>query len=219
MEIEEPENPLVFPVERFGVFTTQAAPITIGQFYQAIKTQMAQLAATSNIFTGAPFRQLGVGLPGLIRVTDLPSANKAIDQIVEQGEGTPELPLNPANAPAHYYLFAAAYHGRDLVPRSGIPPFSYAGDPIPFDQTGIIGLITNPTPVRYEGTAAAGPNEQFNRSYTKLLRMLHQTFNGSTSSVFGAISLMRQLRGEAMALTQIQIEPGLFAGPTFTYTP
>ncbi len=219
MEIEEPEDPLVFPVERLDTFAAKATPITIGQFYRAIKAQMARLAAGGNIFVGAPSRQLGVGLPGLIRVTDLPSANHAIDLIVNQGEGTPVSPLNPADAPAHYYLFAAAYHGRELVPRSGVPPFAYAGDPIPFDEGGVVRLITNPTTKHYEGTVAAGPNEQFNKTYTQLLRRLHQTFNGSTSSIFGSVSLMRQLRGEALALTQIEIEPGLFAGPTFTYTP
>jgi hypothetical protein len=218
MEIEEPEDPLEFPVERLDMFAARAAPITIGQFYQAIKAQMAWLAAGSNIFVGASSRQLGAGLPGLIRVTDLPSANNAIDLIVKQGEGTPASPLNPADAPAHYYLFAAAYNGRELVPRPGVPPFAYGGDPIPFDEGGVVRLVTNPTPKRYEGTAAAGANRQFNRTYTQLLQVLHQTFNGSPTSIFGSISLMRQLRGEALALAQIEFEPGLFAGPTFTYT-
>ena len=219
MEIEEPEDPLEFPVERLELFAARAASITIGQFYQAIKAQMAQLAAGGNIFVGASSRQLGTGLPRLFRVTDLSSANNAIDLIVKQGEGTPNSPLNPADMPAHYYLFAAAYNGRELVPRPGVPPFAYAGDPIRFDENGVVPLVTNPTPKRYEGTAAAGANEQFNRTYTQLLQLLHQTFNGSPTSIFESISLMRQLRGEALALTQIEFESGLFAGPTFTYTP
>lgn len=219
MEIEEPEDPLEFPVEPLEMFAVRATPITIGQFYQAIKAQMAQLAAGGNIFVGKPSRQLGSGLPGIFRVTDLSSANKAIDLIVKQGEGTPLSPLNPADAPAHYYLFAAAYNGRELVPKPGVPPFAYAGDPIPFDEGGVVRLVTNPTPKHYEGTAAAGANEQFNRTYTQLLHLLHQTFNGSPTSIFGSISLMKQLRGEALALAQIEFEPGLFAGPTFTYTP
>ena len=219
MEIEEPEDPLEFPVERLEMLVEGAIPITIGQFYQAIKAQMAELAAGSNIFVGAPSRQLGNGLPGLIRVTDLSSANNAIDLIVKQGEGTPLSPLNPADAPAHYYLFASAYNGRELVPQPGVPPFAYAGDPIPFDEGGVVRLVTNPTPKRYEGTAAAGANEQFNRTYTQLLRVLHKTFNGSPLSIFESINVMKQLRGEALALAKIELEPCLFAGPTFTYTP
>ena len=219
MEIEEPEDPLEFPVVRLDKLAARATPITIGQFYQAIKSQMAQLAAGGNIFVGAPSRQLGTGLPGLIRVTDLSSANNAIDLIVKQGEGTPLSPLNPADAPAHYYLFAAAYNGRELVPQPGVPPFAYAGAPIVLDESGVVRLVTNPTPERYEGTAAAGPNAQFNRTYTELLRLLHRTFNGSPLSILGSITLMRQLRGEALALAQIELESGLFAGPTFTHTP
>lgn len=219
MKIEEPEDPLEFPVEPLEAFAEGAAPITIGQFYQAIKDQMAQLAAGGNIFVGASSRQLGSGVPGLFRVTDLTSANKAIDLIVRQGEGTPASPLNPADAPAHYYLYAAAYNGRELVPRPGLPPFAFAGDPIPFDEGGVVRLVTNPTPKRYEGTAAAGANGQFNRTYTQLLQALHQTFNGSPTSVFESISLMRQLRGEALQLAKHEFEPDLFAGPTFTHNP
>lgn len=219
MKIEEPEDPLLFPVEPLHTFTASAAPITIGQFYQAIKAQLARLAAGGNIFVGPSSRQLGIGLPGLIRVTDLTSANFAIDLIVKQGEGTPLSPLNPADAPAHYYLFAAAYNGRELVRRTGVPPFAYAGDPIPFDESVVVRLVTNPTPKRYEGTAAASPNGQFNRTYTQLLHALHQTFNGSPTSILGSITLMKQLRGEALTLSEIEFEPGLFAGPTFTYTP
>jgi len=218
MEIEEPEDPLVFPVESLDTLSEKLSPITIGQFYQAIKSQFAVLAATGNIFVGAPSRQLGAGLPGLIRVRDLQSANDAIDLIVKQGEGTPATPLNPADAPAHYYLFAAAYNGRELVPRSGVPPFAYAGDPITLDDNGIVRLVTNPLPELYEGTAAAEPNKQFNRTYTQLLGVLHETFNGHPMSVFRSMSLMRQLRGEALALTEIEFEPGTWAGPTFTYT-
>jgi hypothetical protein len=219
MKIEEPEDPLQYPVLPLEALDTTVGPRTIGQFYQAIKDQLAVLAGSGNIFVGAPSRQLTTGLPGLIRVTDLQSANNAIDLIVKQGEGTSASPLNPADAPAHYYLFAAAYHGRELVRREGHPPFAYAGDPIPFEDRGIVRMVTNPTIARYSGTAATGPNEQFNKNYTKLLKILHLTFNGSPTSIFGAISLMRQLGGEALALAQIEFEPGIFAGPTFTYTP
>jgi hypothetical protein len=219
MEIEEPEDPLEFPVEWLDTLAAQAVPITIGQFYQAIKTQMARLAAGSNIFVGAPSRQLGAGIPGLIRVTDLRSANDAIDLIVKQGEGTPASPLNPTDKPAHYYLFAAAFHGRELVPKPGVPPFAYAGKPIPFDEEGVVRLVTNPTPKRYEGTAAAGPNGQFNKTYTQLLKVLHQAFNGSTISILESIQLMKELRGAALALAQIEFEPGVYAGPTFNFTP
>jgi hypothetical protein len=218
MEIEEPENPLSFPVERLEA-APPAIPRTIGQFYEAIKSQLTALAAQDNIFVGSPLRQLGVGLPNLKRVTDLASAHAAIDLIVEQGEGTPTSPLNPAAAPAHYYLFASALHGRELVPRAGDPPFAFGGAEIPFDETGIARMVTNPAPAHYAGTAAAGPNDRFNATYTKLLKDLHLTFNGSPTKIFGAISLMRQLRGEALALAQIELPSGFRAGPTFTFSP
>ena len=219
MEIEEPEEPLIFPVEPLTRMDAVLRPQTIGQFYQTIKSQMTTLSREGPTFTGNPSRQLGTGLPGILRVTDLPSAIKAIDLIVEQGEGTAMSPLNAVENPAHYYLFASAYHGRQLVSREGDPPFAYAGDEIAFDEGRIKRLIVNPTPEQYIGTAAMAPNEQFNKTYTTLLEALHKTFNGSPRSIFGTISLMLQLKSEALELTRIALGNGLFAGPTFTYTP
>lgn len=217
MEIEEPEDPLAFPVA--AAREAEGPPVTIGQFYEAIKSQMELLASQGDLFTGDPSRQLTFGLPELISVTDLESAKEAIDLIVEQGEGTPLSPLAPDQEPAHYYLFAAAYHGRELVPQQGTPPFAYAGDPIPFEEEEIIPLMTNPSPDRYAGTPAAALNEQFNKTYTKVLKALQSGFDGTPTSVLGSISLMRQLTGEAKALAEVEVKPGVFAGPTFTYVP
>lgn len=218
MEIEEPEAPLVFPV--LGTFGLTLPPSpTIGQFYHTIKNQFIALATEENIFVGAPGRQLGNGLPGMRRVTDLQSAKDVIDLIVEQGEGARLSPLNPATQPAHYYSFAAAYHGRELVPQEGVPPFAYAGDPILLDEAGIIPFVTNPRPEQYAGTAAAALNDRFNSNYTKVLKTLQRTFDGSPLSIFGAVTQMKQLPGDVAALAQIEVAPGVFAGPTFTYSP
>ncbi|MDR6781895.1 hypothetical protein ABIE26_001616 [Pedobacter africanus] len=218
MEIEKPETPLSYPVKKlFELKLTK--PRTIGLFYQAIKEQLVASSAQENIFVGKPSRQLGVGLPGLKKVTDLASAIAAIELIVEQGEGTSSTPLNALEKPAHYYMFAAAYYGRELVPQQGEPPFAYAGEEIPFDEDNIKPLMVNPKPASYLGTPAMDANQQFNRTYTSLLQTLHKTFNGSPMSIMGSVGIMQQLKAEAIALGEIQIGQNLFAGPTFTYTP
>jgi hypothetical protein len=217
MAIEEPEDPLAFPVKPLSAFSAVTTPQTIGQFYQGIKEQLTSLAAEHRIFVGDPSRQLIAGLPGLKRVVDLQSAIEAIDLIVEQGEGTTTTPLNAAEKPAHYYLFAAAYNGRELTSIEDDPLFSYSGDEIPFDEGGVVPLVANPKPEYYKGTAAMILNEQFNRTYTELLTVLHKTFNGSPRSIFESIGIMHQLKNEALALTSVELESGLHAGPTFTY--
>src|SRR5262249_42907424 len=103
LTIEEPENPLDFPV----ALTAAAAPVTtIGQYYAEIKKQIAALPSGS--FSGPPGNQVGPDvMDGAIVVTDLDSANQAIDTIVQQGEGTAQLPLEAAasNQFAHFYRF------------------------------------------------------------------------------------------------------------------
>ena len=94
MVIEEPEDPLHFPVK----LAAEAQPqLTIGQFYERIKQAIVELSKTENIFTGDRSYQLTHGFPSseLIAVYDVATASTAIDTIVEQGEGTHTSPLDP----------------------------------------------------------------------------------------------------------------------------
>jgi uncharacterized Fe-S cluster protein YjdI len=67
---------------------------TVGHLYRGIRHGFSNLAATLGecaLFAGDPLAQVGpdiAAFPGLIAVTDLASALRAIDTIVEQGEGT-----------------------------------------------------------------------------------------------------------------------------------
>ncbi len=69
--------------------------LTVGHLYRSIGEGLAQLVrklGEGAVFIGAPEAQLGPELSGfgsLLCVTDLASAQKAIDAIVEQGEGSP----------------------------------------------------------------------------------------------------------------------------------
>ena len=53
------------------------------------------------------------------------------------GEGSAASPLDPEHELAHYYKFAEIWHGRRLIPTPEPPGYAYAGDPIPFDPTGV----------------------------------------------------------------------------------
>lgn len=218
MVIEEPEDPLEFPVVAEALLAP-APPKTIGQFYAGIRQQFQSLAQAQDIFTGDTARQLTSGLPGLIKVDDLASALAAIDIIVIQGEGTKTTPLDAINEPAHYYRFAEIFHQRKLIAQAGDPAFAYAGDPVPFDPAGVLPVMTNPTPAMYAGTAAESMNDVFNHTYTNLLGVLHETFNGAPDQIDPAIGLMESVKSQALALMAQPIAAGKNAGPTFTYRP
>lgn len=226
MEIEEPEFPL-----DFDVLAIQAAPRTIGQFYAAIAEELRSRGP--NAIVGNPQYQIGSGasgLPNIVAITDLDSALKAIETIVEQGEGTsqsPEVdPDDPALDLAHYYKFAMIYHGRRLIrnPDAGpdAPPrerYIYGGQPIAVDEGGIFPLPTNPKAADFDShPETRAVIHQFNIAYTTMLRTLHQAANGSPTLVGQASATMKnELRPLALQLVSAQLPDGTRAAPTFEY--
>jgi hypothetical protein len=223
MTIEEPEDPLRFPVLKTALMAGQT---TIGQFYAALKDQIRKLSQTGNIFTGDPAKQLTTGFGPLrtIHVHDADSATAAIDLIVEQGEGTKTSPLDPGHELAHYYRYAEIYYGKKLIPnpaaKPGEPDYAYGGDPIAFNPCGVWPVVTNPSASLYPpGSHLASLNNTFNYTYTALLKSLHLVFNGQPDRLGPAIGLMESLKEQALVMMSTEVVPGQTAGPTFTYQP
>jgi hypothetical protein len=223
--IEEPEEPLQFPLKSFALIAQ--SPLTIGQFYARIKQSIIDLSKKENIFTGNPSYQLTHGFPSseLIAVHDVVTASSAIDTIVEQGEGTHTSPLDSQHELAHFYRYEEIVKGWELVPNPTPPPdFHYAGASIPFDEDGVYPVITNPRVFGYApGSAAAINNDTFNYTYTSLLKTLHAVFNGQPSQLIAAIGLMESLKQMAFAMMSAipagPAKPGFNAGPSFEYAP
>ncbi|MBV8686608.1 MAG: ferritin-like protein [Alphaproteobacteria bacterium] len=220
LTIEEPENPLDFPTAE-----TAQDGITIGQFYAAIARSIQQLG--NGYFVDPPRNQVGPDLMyGSIVVTDVDTALQAIDVIVQQGEGTTTSPLEAEGTGyAHYYRYMEIYNGRMLIPAPNPGPnpdqkYIYGGDPVPFDQSGVYGVATDPGPYS-PGTAAALANDNFNYAYTSLLNALHDMFNGdATEGQFNrCLGLMMSLKSQAKAMMSGIPNPGLLVGPTFQYQP
>lgn len=220
MVIESPDNTLDGdPPSEEG--------ITIGQFYRHIQAEIVALNKRKNIFTGDPARQLRVGFAELQNtgVIDEASALKAIDLIVDQGEGTRTSPLDPEHELAHYYKFAEIYHGRALVPNpdpiaAKKTPWVFAGHAIVFDPAGVFPVIANPAPSSYAGLPRlANLNDTFNAGYSNLLRKLHRVFNGEPDLLGPALWEMQALKAQAQLLMSQEVVPGMTAGPTFTYRP
>jgi hypothetical protein len=225
MTIEEPEDPLHFPV-----LPTRALqpPQTIGQFYGEIKRQIDLLPAGA--FSTTPRNQVGpTQMEGSIVVTDKATAGLAIDTIVEQGEGTRESPLEAATGVqmAHYYRFAEVYNGRQLIANPAATPatppdqrYVYGGDPITVDPAGIYPVPSDPLASKYAaGSAARRACDTFNYTYTNLLKSLHATFNGQPGQLDSAIGLMMSLAQQAGDMMSGSNPSGVNVGPSFEYQP
>jgi rubrerythrin len=223
MIIEEPETPLSFPVEAAVAMPSQ----TIGQFYDAIKQQIKK--GGKSLFVGKSAKQVtSVYWPDeLIKVTNVDSALRAIEIIVEQGEGTTTSPLDLEGTFAHYYRFEEIYKGQTLISNPHAPPdapdsqkYVYGPPPIPFDPDGILPVIENPKAVNYPARSRARyACDTFNYTYTSLLKTLHLTFNGIPSQLGSAIGLMESLQQQARDLMEIDLDDSTKAGPSFEYQP
>jgi hypothetical protein len=225
MKIEEPEEPLHFPVvQTRGLLP----PHTIGQFYAEIRRQIDLLQPGA--FNAAPRKQVGPGqMEGSIVVTDKTTAGQAIDTIVEQGEGTTESPLEAATGQqiAHYYRFAEIYNGRRLIANPAATPattpdqrFVYGGDPITLDPAGVYPVPSDPLASNYvAGSAARRACDTFNYTYTNLLKSLHATFNGQPEQLDSAIGLMMSLEQQAGDMMSGSNPSGVNVGPSFEYQP
>lgn len=209
LSIEQPEDPLQFPVARAAEDT-----VTIGEFYTKISNAIGVLG--NGAFVNPPRNQVG---PDLMResviVTDVPSAQHAIEIIIEQGEGThtsPEAVVGPGYA--HYYRFMQIKKQHFLVKTPGIPPgYAYSGAPLSFDPGGVYNVPPTTTP--------SLASDNFNYTYTSLLGALHDMFNGQNNQAqFNrALGLMMSLKGQATAMLAGIPNSAAPVGPSFVYQP
>jgi hypothetical protein len=198
MEIEEPEDPINFP-RPDALLKAEAAQVTIGDFYNSIIAQIKVLGPS--IFTGDPSLQVKPPFPEGGIVTDEASAIAALELIIDQGEGTSMSPLagSPDGELAHYYRYAEIVEGHALVPDSSVPRgYSYSGAVIKASGA-IANVPTNPLAENYaSGTAERHAMDNFNYTYTSLLKGLHDLFNGKTDTFGRTMGVMMSLRQQAL---------------------
>jgi hypothetical protein len=123
MAIELPEEGPVAAADSYG---------SIGAFYTAIGEAFAGLKPP---MSGQNQMVLSIGANSLYGINNPADAEKAINEIKEQGEGTSTSPeaSDFGGELAHYYRFAEIYHGKTLIQVDG--KWEYAGDPVPFPDT------------------------------------------------------------------------------------
>jgi len=90
-----------------------------GQLYHTILRGLAELVedfGEENVFVGhgqAQVDRAEIGMPGLVKITDLASARRAVEEIVLQGEGAPA-----HRSGSHYQRFAAIREELDALQRA-----------------------------------------------------------------------------------------------------
>ena len=146
---------------------------TQGHLYRSVERGFAHLAGKlgeERLFIGPAFQQADettFGWPDLGPITGLEGANRAIERIVEQGEGA------TGNwATAHYGRFLAVL-GEYLAMRKADPGFEPAYPVVAAGMRGVEGIepgvyITDP--------ATGGCSDLFNATYELVLQMIARYF-------------------------------------------
>lgn len=223
MAIEQPEHPLDFQAAALPA----GAPLTIGQFYRAIRAALVRLGEKA--FSGDPRNQITPEqLPRAVIVTDVATACRAVDIITDQGEGTSKSPLEIVGSDyAHYYRFAEIARGHRLVRNPDAPPgsppdqqYSYTGEPITLDPANVLAVPANPTTTGYPaGSSVLRACVNFNYTYTNLLKCLHATLNGEPGEFSATIGLMMSLKQQALDMMTGTSTGSVPAGPSFEWQP
>ncbi|MFI6633053.1 ferritin-like protein [Nonomuraea fuscirosea] len=226
MRIEEPENPLTFRQADGAGAPPEFA--TIGEFYRTLSD--ALLALPQAALPGDVRRQVVApawfGHDRLFPITTTKDAARAIGLIVEEGEGTPDSPVDPDGDIAHYYRFAAIAKGRRLVRDPSTPAgFSYSGAPYPFDADGVWPLTPNQRAADLDPESEAWRRvHQFRVTFTRLLDGLQRCVDGDPGHLDAAMGVMFELKlaGQMLATMPVLaagVPTGRHAGPVFTRAP
>jgi len=191
------------------------------------------------IFTGKNDLQISVsdyyGAGGaVIPVVDLKSAVKAINEIMEEGEGAnlgktagdgdriPGPPGEDRMDIAHYFKFNEILHSRYYRP-DDLVDATPSGDDMVVDWSAVCPMRDDPRSEDYAGLPSVQAlSDSFNASYSVLLDGLQMAFNGNKEQLRALVPVMYQLRDRAQKLMRIPL-PGVVpiatAGPTWDYVP
>jgi hypothetical protein len=227
MAIEKPRR--VIPIDSVGATAVAddvedaIAGDTLGDFYERIVKKIRLLG--DGAFTRNCSLQVDPRVPSpardLVLVTDVKTATDALEVIISQGEGSRGSPLDVDGQNAHYYRFVElAYMHRLKEDRSGpeVPsphPRLKFGDPIPFDESAIFCIPPPAGPPRGRSRRVL---DDFNYTYTTLLKQVHDVFNGHPERFPMAFGIMMSLRQQAIDMMSGTNLPAPIA-PTFEYHP
>lgn len=209
---------------------------TIGQFYRAIDEGLVNLSGElgeETLFDGDPKRQVTDaiyygGAGRIIAVTDLASAQRALREIVEQGEGLDHDSILDGDKDmfhperdeiGHYFRFEQLLLER-AYQRGDTPSSGPSGEPVLVDWSAVQPMVENPRSGDHaRGTAAREAMDAFNTSYCTVLQLLERTFNGVPTLLKFATGAMYGLKQQMIYLIKLEVDgEAATVGPSFEST-
>jgi hypothetical protein len=234
-EIELPEGWREHP-ELTNTVELDVPGYTIGEFYDEIAKKLALLCKTYGqqaVFNGNTEHQLGLdyywgGGGSPIIISDLESAQRAIQVIVTQGEGVRHEVydddhdyFSQPEEVAHFFRFREIQFGRHY--QSGDNPHHPpTGPEFEVDYSEVYPIRANPKSTDYiVDPAMSALNDEFNRLYSLMLYQIAEALNGASGAMYTAIlNSMHGMTATAfkMVATPIVNDPeGRNGAPSFEW--
>jgi len=220
MNIEEPEKPIDFPVKTL----LAAAPpttVTIGEFYHALDELLSTLPASAWIPDRSQIDDSQFFAGQLFKINNYKDAHDAIMDIVSEGEGTPDSPLDFQQEIAHYYRFGEVYYNKVLTKDDNPLGYAWGPEPLGVNWNAVYPAIPDPCTHDFskDPPDAQSAQKACNAAYTTMIDELRLAVNGQMGRLGNAVSAMFDLRMAARrALNTPLADPKLVAGPSFLYT-
>jgi hypothetical protein len=218
MNIEQPEEIPDFPV-RTALTAKAPARGTIGQFYAALDAYLKTLpagawSADRNQITDDQF------FAGqLFAIGDYDDAHRAIEEIVSEGEGAKNDPLDFQEELAHYYRFGEIFYNKVLTRIPEPPGYAWGPAPLGVDWTLVYPAIADPCTHDFskDSQAARDAQEACNLAYSGMVDALQAAMTGAAGELGVAVRAMFDLRLAAKVALHTPLADGQVAGPAFVY--
>ena len=217
MTIEEPEDPIEFTAA-LAATTFQ----TIGQFYAALRQRLRAL--DPSVWVTPPRNQIdgSTSFPGEFEiVANADDADKALERIASQGEGTARSPLDFELDIAHFYRFSEIERDQALEEAPDAPNGFVWGAPLGIDWSAAVDAIADPSTHDFsQDPTAAAAQQACDQAYTRMLTELHHAFNGEPDRLGDAVGAMFELRQAAIDAFDTPLAGSTkSAGPAFRFLP
>ena len=156
----------------------------------------------------------------LYAVNGYADAHRAIGDIVSEGEGSKQSPLDFQGEVAHFYKFQEIAKNQVLTKANNPLGFGW-GAPLGVDwgPGGVYNAIANPRDHDFRRDSVAAQTAQANcdKAFASIVNELRLTFSGQPGRLGNAVRAMFDLRMAANAAMNAPLANGQVSGPSFIY--
>jgi hypothetical protein len=222
MAIEQPEDPPDFPVKTLLETAPASKTVTIGQFYAALDkflstlpsaawTPQRQQIADDQFFAGQ-----------LFAVNGYTDAHVAIREIISEGEGAKNNPLDFQDEVAHYFRFGEIFHDKMLTKSDNPSGYAWGPAALGVDWSAVYPAISDPSRHDFskESLEVQAAQSACNTAFSAMVDALQKALTGVQGALGQAVREMYVLRMAARHAFSVPLAvASKVAGPAFLYTP